>query len=197
MEQQSPMRAFVAIGLPPEVSDDLDTSLAPVGSRLTGLPWTVPERRHLTLVFLRQVTERQRLELEERLRRAAVRTPVLSLRLAGGGHFGRRVAWVGLTGDRAALRRLAERAVAAARRAGIDVENRPYRPHVSVARAPGTVDGEDVVGAASALTGYSGPLWRVTSIDLVRSIQGPRPVHEVLRTFPLGEPTGTAPSYQA
>ena len=182
------MRAFVALALPAPAHDDLDAALAPLRRRLPSLRWTPRERRHLTVVFLGQVTERQRPELAARLRRAATRSADLSLRLAGAGHFGRRVGWMGLAGDRAELRRLAQRAGAAARRSGIAVEDRPYRPHVSVVRASGSDDGRDVVTAVTALTDYRGPQWPVTSMELVRSVQGPRPAHEVLVTFPLGGP---------
>jgi 2'-5' RNA ligase len=179
------MRAFVAIGLPPQVQDDLDAALGPVGQRLPGLRLTPRVRRHLTLVFLGQVGQRQRGELADRLRRAAARSPRLTLRLEGGGSFGRRVAWVGLAGDRAGLGRLAARTAAAARRSGIAVEDRPYRPHVSVARGSSRADEAGLEAAASALAAFRGRSWTVTSIDLVRSVQGPRPLHQVLATFPL------------
>jgi 2'-5' RNA ligase len=185
----APIRAFVSVGLPAEVNHDVDRRLSTLRTRWPDLRWTPPQRRHLTLVFIARVSEHQVPDLVERLGRAASRSRPLSLRLEGGGHFGGRVTWLGVAGDRLELKRLAERVSAAARRAGIDVENRRYRPHVSVARASGR-EATGAAAAASALAEYRGPQWRATSIDLVRSHQGPQPRYETMRSVPLGDASG-------
>jgi 2'-5' RNA ligase len=174
------MRLFVAVVPPPDVVEAL---AAAVGSRDESLRWVPPEQWHLTLVFCGDVEERRVPELSERLGRAAARTSPFPVRLAGVGTFPNqaaraRVLWTGLTGDTTSLSRLAERCSAAARRTGIEVEDRPFRPHLTLARARRDVaDAREVV---SRLSAYDGRPWTVSSIRLVHSMLGARVRHETL-----------------
>jgi hypothetical protein len=90
--------------------------------------WTLPQQWHLMLAFLGQVADDRRAKLERRLARPAARHHPLALCLSGAGQFGNRVLFVKLSGDLAAMKRLAASAGAAARRAGFSVPDRPYRP---------------------------------------------------------------------
>jgi 2'-5' RNA ligase len=110
------------------------------------------------------------------------------LGLAGAGTFPRqaaraRVLWIGLRGDVPALTRLAERCTAAARRTGIAVEERPLRPHLTLARARGTV--VDLRDRLATLSSYDGPAWPLTSITLVHSTLGAQTRHDPLKKFSL------------
>jgi 2'-5' RNA ligase len=92
-------------------------------------------------------------------------------------------------GGRDALRALAGSVGAAARRCGIAVDDRPYRAHLTLARArPGT----DLRPAVEALRDFSGRPWIADALHLVRSRLGAGPggtaAHEVLATWPLGRP---------
>jgi RNA 2',3'-cyclic 3'-phosphodiesterase len=179
------MRLFVAVVPPPAEVAALD---AAVGSRDEQLRWVPPDQWHLTLVFCGEVAASVVPELTDRLARAAARTPALSLRLSAGGTFPKqaaraRVLWVGLDGDIPTLSRLSERCAAAARRCGIDVEHRPFRPHLTLARARrDTVDARDHVARLSEFT--SEP-WQVTTIRLVHSTLGAKVHHETLAEFRL------------
>lgn len=161
----------------------LFVALRPRGGALEHLAAAVPvppagtERWHLTLAFLGEVADSA--PLYEPLRAAAAACPPLSLRLAGSGEFHRAGAvWVGLDGDLAGLRSLAGAVAAGCRAAGVRLEDRPYRPHLTVGRRP-ALD-------PAALSAYVGPTWTATEVELVRSHLG-RPVrHEVFERFPLG-----------
>ncbi len=138
------MRLFAAVLPPPERLDELGQ----VVDRLQRLPgaggvrWTSRPGWHLTLAFMGEVEEAVVPELRVRLGRAASRTAPFSLRLHGGGHFGRRALWAGVAGDLDALRLLAERSDAAARRTGIAMEeHRRYRAHLTVGRGTGWTRG--------------------------------------------------------
>lgn len=112
-------------------------------------------------------------------------TGPMVLRLAGGGRFGSvrrpQVAWVGLSGDVPALTDLAARLAAAARGLGLPVEDRPFRPHLTVGRwRPGPpADGT----LTDRLAGYRGPGWPVDEVRLVRSTLGPKPRHELVASW--------------
>jgi len=113
--------------------------------------------------------------------------PPMTLCLAGGGRFGSRrrpqVAWVGLDGDVRPLVDLAGRLAAAARALGLPVEDRPFRPHLTLGRwRPGRpADGE----LPDRLAGYRGPAWPVTQVRLLESHLGPKPIYETVAAWSI------------
>ncbi|MEU6820338.1 RNA 2',3'-cyclic phosphodiesterase [Streptomyces atriruber] len=186
------MRLFAAV-LPP---DSATSELADAARVLKGLPgadalrWTARDSWHFTLAFMAEVDEAAVPDLTGRLERAAHRTPPFSLALRGGGHFGERALWAGATGDVRALRLLAQRADAAARKAGVTMEeHRHYRPHLTLARGRG----ETGLGPyVDALAAFEGTAWTVGELTLVRSnlprsgVPGERPRYEAVGRWVLG-----------
>ncbi|MEU5215342.1 RNA 2',3'-cyclic phosphodiesterase [Streptomyces sp. NPDC020807] len=187
------MRLFAAV-LPP--AEQL-AELARAADRLHALPgadalrWTSRPGWHLTLAFMGEVDEELLPELRTRLARAAHRTPPLPLRLHGGGHFGRGTLWAGVAGDLDELRLLAERADAAARRAGVAMEeHRRYQAHVTLARSrAGAVDLRPFLDELAA---FEGTRWQARELVLVRSnlpvsgVRGEQPRYEAVESWPLG-----------
>ncbi|RFU83455.1 RNA 2',3'-cyclic phosphodiesterase, partial [Streptomyces triticagri] len=122
------------------------------------------------------------------------------LALRGGGRFGDRALWAGVSGDRATLRRLAERARAAGRKAGIDREDpHGFTPHLTLARAGRRPGGEPAAGPAPALApfvealrAFEGSEWTVSQLSLVLSrlprsgVPGERPRYEEVGRWALG-----------
>ncbi|APY87673.1 RNA 2',3'-cyclic phosphodiesterase [Streptomyces alfalfae] len=186
------MRLFVAVVPPDAVAAELASAVASL-RELPGsgaLRWTARESWHFTLAFLGEVDEAAVPGLTARLGRAAHRTPPFSLALRGGGHFGDRALWVGAAGGAPELRLLARRTEAAARKAGLAVEeHRAYRPHLTLARGRG---GTELGPYADALDAFRGAPWTVRELTLVRSelprsgVPGERPRYEVLGRRPLG-----------
>jgi 2'-5' RNA ligase len=190
------MRLFAAV-LPP---DDVIQHLADAVAPLRGLPagqglrWTVPANWHLTLAFYGEVDEERLPALRERLARAAAHTAPFALSLAGAGQFGRgRAVWAGVRGDVADLRLLAARAEAAARKAGLGMEeHRRYRPHLSLARAGRGGPPPDVRPLLEALDVYRGRSWPVEELALVHSrlprsgIPGEQPRYGTAARWRLG-----------
>ena len=115
----------------------------------------------------------------ESLRAAAAAAPGARLQLAGGLCFDGRVMAAGLTGDLAALAQLAGRVQQACRDARAEIEDRPYRPHLTLERGR-------QLDVPLALAGFTGQPWPVHQIELVRSRLGQRAEHEVLQAFPVG-----------
>ncbi|MCW2725990.1 MAG: 2-5 ligase [Frankiales bacterium] len=163
------MRLFVSLRPPAVALDHLAAALA-------GRPTNRRDQWHVTLAFLGEVPDPA--SLFEPLRTAAAAHPPPQLRLSGGGSFsGARAVWAGLAGDVEGLRALAADVQRACRDAGVPLEERHYRPHLTVGRL-GRLDRQ-------ALAAYDGPSWRAGRIDLVRSVLGRTVEHTVLRTFPL------------
>jgi 2'-5' RNA ligase len=195
------MRLFAAV-LPPEgvtgelgsVVDDLRRLPGADGVQQLpgsgGLRWTGRPGWHFTLAFYGEVAEDVVPDLSERLARAAHRTAPFPLTLRGSGHFGGRVLWAGASGDVRTLRLLADRAEAAARKAGIPMEDhRRYRPHLTLARSRSDTDFEAYV---TALDAFAGREWTVRELCLVRSdlpksgVPGEQPRYETVARWPLG-----------
>ncbi|MGH3783891.1 MAG: 2'-5' RNA ligase family protein [Pseudonocardiaceae bacterium] len=79
----------------------------------------------------------------------------------------------------------------AARRSRLAVEHRPYRPHVTLARADGEVDLRPLV---ERLAPWQGPQWVAARLQLVRSRLGATPEGWALREPIAGWPLGSAPA---
>jgi 2'-5' RNA ligase len=186
------MRLFAAL-LPPQ---DVATMLAAEVAELRKLPgadrmrWTGQPGWHFTLAFYGEVGEEVVPELSARLERAARRTASFPLALRGGGQFGRgKALWTGAEGDLRTLALLAERAEAAARKAGVDMgEHRRYKAHLTVARSRDAVDVRPYV---QALHAFGSRTWTVDEVVLVRSnlptsgVPGEQPRYEPVARWPL------------
>jgi 2'-5' RNA ligase len=166
------MRLFVAVTPPSRVVEELQTATAAMRSAHPQLRWALPDQWHLTLAFLGEVGDQARADLSARLGRVAARHAPMRLALHGAGRFGDRVLWTRVGGDVTALRGLAASVRAAALRAGIDVEDRPYRPHLTLARAREHGDLRPVV---EAMADFAGSSWTAGELHLVRSHLGAGP----------------------
>jgi 2'-5' RNA ligase len=186
------MRLFAAVVPPTSARAELAAVLA--GVELPAVVRAVPDRqRHLTVAFYGEVPDPAVADLGERLRRAAARTSPLSLRLKGFGTFpanaGRaRVLWAGVAGDTAELARLADRAVAAGRRAGLDVDDRAYRAHLTIGRARG--ESADLRAVVASAVGFDGTPWTATELVLVKSTLGAEVRHEPIAQLPFAIDAG-------
>ena len=163
------MRLFVALRPPPGAVAHLRAQQA---------RWpSPPERWHVTLAFLGDVADAE--PVHERMREQVAGRPGFDLRLEGSGTFGRNgPVWVGIGGDVDALRDLAAEVAAAVRAAGVELERRAYRPHLTV--------GKRGHPSPALLSSYRGPTWRACEVELVRSDLGRTVVHTVLQRYPLG-----------
>lgn len=156
---------------------------------LPGAPrWGAPDRWHLTLLFLGDVPADRVPALVERAGTAVAAAPPMTLRLAGGGRFGSlrrpQVAWAGLEGDVGPLVELARRLAATARSLRLPVEDRPFRPHLTLGRwRPGRPADGAVV---DRLAGYRGPAWHVTEVRLLDSHLGSEPRYDTVAAWPVG-----------
>ena len=181
-------RLFLAVDPPPSAVAALAAVLGPLRG-LPGAPrWTEPARWHLTLLFLGDVAAALLPPFTDRVAAAVAGTPPLRLRLAGGGRFGTRrrpaVCWAGVDGDVAGLAALAGRLADVARATGLPVEDRPFRPHLTVGRwRPGQAADPDL---PDRLAGAPGPAWPVTEVVLRRSTLGAEPRHDRVDGWPVG-----------
>ena len=122
------MRLFFALRLSPSVAEALAQAQADLRRQGRGT-FPPPENLHLTLAFLGRTEDLAGAEAAL----AAIRARPFSLSV--GGPLGRfdDVWWAGVTADRA-LEDLALSLQADLRRRGFSLEERPFRPHITLVR---------------------------------------------------------------
>jgi 2'-5' RNA ligase len=180
------MRLFYALELPADVQRVLGGLRPPEENR--DYRWVEPSLLHLTLAFLGEQPEEQLEVLETIGRAVTVSGRGGVLRLSEAGSFGAkrapRVLWVDLTGDLEALLEIQQRLDTALREAGFPMEDRPFRPHVTLARRRETARGGPPVGWPPSIQHKSFPMNHLTLMQSRLSPRGPTyiPVFE----FPIG-----------
>jgi 2'-5' RNA ligase len=172
---------FVAIVPPPDAIASLQTALDRLREATPELAWVAPRRWHVTLCFLGSYEPNEALRSE--LARVATSQEEIAIEVAGAGRFGDRVLFANLAGD---LKPLAAGVTRAAERCGYEVEDRPFRGHLTLARSRRTrIDLRPLV---AALAEVHGPVWRVNELRLMRSAQSD---YETVDSWPLKSSAST------
>lgn len=130
------------------------------------------ENWHLTLAYLGEVPVDRTADAADVLATAARATEPLRLCVSGGGRFGRgrySVVYAGLDGDVAQLVKFVHRIRAGLIGAGLPVDQKQYRPHVTLARPGDRVTNQQAAQDLLTLRRYYGPSWTATSTVLYRS----------------------------
>ena len=189
------MRLFVALEVPEPPRREVRRRVAGLRERLPRARWVDPDQMHLTLLFLGEVATGQVAPLAEGLGGAFAGFPPLPLRLSGAGTFpvGRpaRVAWIGVAAPpeifalQAAVRRAARQAIDLA-----PADERPWQPHVTLARCPSPWPRGAAEKFVVAFPAEIGPPFLATHGVLVESRLSPQgPRYRILSEMPLaGEP---------
>jgi 2'-5' RNA ligase len=175
------LRLFVACELPEEWLSGLrDVSRTLARGGLGSLRWVRPEGIHLTLKFLGEVGRHLLSDLDAAMTDAGGGRAPFELRLSGlgsfGGRRGARVLWAGIDGDLQALSALQTDLDASLSELGFAREQRPFSPHLTLARVPDMAPsdvGARIVTALRTATLPVLPPFEVTQISLIRSQLGP------------------------
>ncbi len=155
------IRCFIAIELDvqlraaiAEVQRRVRSMVEKAAGREARMQWVRPEAIHVTIKFLGDVEEGQVGEIRKALARVATSCHPGSVDVAGLGVFpdlrNPRVLWVGLQGGAPLVVGLAEAVDRALADEGFLPENRPFSPHLTLARIK---EGGRAVGRALEATG--------------------------------------------
>lgn len=178
------MRLFVGIPLPEEYQRglaELRERLAPrVRSRLG---WTKEGNWHLTLKFLGEVDEDRAADIGAALE--GLRLAAFTLQAGGTGYFPNarnpRVFWVGLAQGADECSAWAGQVETVMEGLGFAREDRPFRPHLTLARVK-EARKDDWEGLRTEAAEVEWPAVRIAEVVLWRSRLGPNgPAHEALR----------------
>lgn len=129
------MRAFIALEPPEKFVEDV-AAMARVLSAAVEGRFVPRQNYHVTLAFLGDVDEAQAREAMDAMDEACAEAAAVSMRPDGLGKFGRAsdaTLWMGLTPD-PELTGLAERLREALRSCGIGFDDKPFLPHITLAR---------------------------------------------------------------
>ncbi|MDE3201969.1 MAG: RNA 2',3'-cyclic phosphodiesterase [Acidobacteriota bacterium] len=129
------MRLFIGIPIPADLTAKLSALQRDLGSKDSGLRWSSPESWHITLQFLGHVELEQLSSLNTLL--AQVHAEPVPVQMGGLGVFLRAGIFHVEINPTEKLLRLQQQVVAATARCGFASEDRPYRPHITLARAKG------------------------------------------------------------
>jgi RNA 2',3'-cyclic 3'-phosphodiesterase len=181
------MRLFLALPLDESVLAWLTRLTAGLKGNARNLRWSAPDAWHITLQFLGATTPEQYDCLIAAL--AALHSPAVPIQLAAPGVFPRAgVFHLGIE-PTPALVALQKRIVAATAPCGFEPEDRPYHPHITLARSKGRDSARDLRALASSLPTQT-RIPRFTAREFLLfeshlSASGSR--YEIRHRFPLTE----------
>ena len=167
------MRLFVAVELEPELRRALRDATAPLRTLVPNAGWVAEERLHLTLKFLDEQPETFVAPLTAKMEQIASRHWPVPIRLRGVGAFPNlrrpRVVWVGIE-PAPKLELLQHEVEEGCAALGVEVEGKPFRPHLTVGRLRGDEDREAVRELARAARSirFRGDAI-ISSIDVMQS----------------------------
>lgn len=187
------MRLFLAINLDSGIRGAIASAAAPLRDAAPDLRWTDASRLHLTLKFLDEQPESAIAGLAAVTDRTVGTHFAFDMRLGDAAHtvgafpnFRRpRVVWMGVASD-PRLELLHHDIEVACQSLGFELDGRPFRPHLTLARIADRVDAavlRKLERAANTVTfDADAP---VASVELMRSLPGPRASYERVHTSPL------------
>jgi len=192
MEHDQAIRAFLAIDLPHEIRNEIAQIQNRLKNDLRGLiRWVRPEGIHLTLKFFGDIKGNDMETVSRVMENQAGRINPLRFGIKNLGVFPDlkrpRVLWLGIDGDVESLiafQKAMDRELYAH---GFPIEDRPFRPHLTLARIR---EPKGLMGIAKLMEnrdGYTAGCFDAAEIILFRSQLMPQgAVYTKLACFPFG-----------
>jgi len=185
------VRTFVALPISPALAEALETWLNQGQMRHRGIAWNKPEQWHFTLAFLGEIPEISVNWAVRACRAVAEVTAPFSFCLGEPGTFpprgAARVLWLGLAQGAEAMTDLQGHLAERLHEAGLTLEARDFRPHLTLGRVkPGAVINREQ-WLAQDTSAWRPLLVKAGEIQVMRSdLQPGGAQHTVLAACPLG-----------
>ncbi|MGB2754506.1 MAG: RNA 2',3'-cyclic phosphodiesterase [Phycisphaerae bacterium] len=168
------VRTFIAIELPQEVCEYLESRQTDLASAGGDVKWVRPDDIHLTLAFLGNVPVEEIAAVAAAVRGAAASMGPIRLQAGGAGCFpprGRpRVVWISIEEPTGALARLQGAVAAATAQFAEKPERREYKAHLTVGRVRGGRGAEELSEAVAALADAKGPEFEAAEVVIFESV---------------------------
>ncbi len=160
-------RLFAAL----KPTENVINDLTKLQKGVLGARWSDAEKLHVTLGFFGDVEGEQAEVLDMEL--AQIRRSSFELSLSGVGHYGKnepRSIWAGVD-DSSSLIHLHKAVKSAGMRAGVELERRDYRPHVTLAYFGAFPDVENIAKFEYRHSGFKTQPFLVDQFFLYSSSQ--------------------------
>lgn len=135
------IRAFIALELDGQCRQALQDIQHNLRRTRAQVRWLKPEAMHLTLLFLGTIQSHLIPTLADGMDRIAAGIPCFSFEMGGVGSFGSRthprIIWAGIPNPPKPLLDLQAGVAGLAQAQGIPLEDRPFRPHLTLGRVRG------------------------------------------------------------
>jgi 2'-5' RNA ligase len=191
MSDEKAIRAFLAVDPPQEIFNGIIKIQERLRKAIQGdIRWVRPEGIHLTLKFFGYVYESDIANISHVVKNNVANMKALMLNVTNLGAFPSvnrpRVLWLGIDGDTDALINLQTEIDAGFQDYGFKKEDRPFRPHLTLARIK---EPKGLVGLAETVTkneDYIAGSFTVSGLTLFKSDLKPTgAIYTKLAHFPF------------
>ncbi|MDP3921392.1 MAG: RNA 2',3'-cyclic phosphodiesterase [Candidatus Omnitrophota bacterium] len=181
------LRTFLALPIAESFPREIKFFLEFISSRVDGINWVRAENTHVTLHFFGRTSRDDVAVIKDVAGPLAEKCAPIAVNLREVGYFPNqqqpRITWIGLGGKLDDLLTMQQSLEHSLKLRGFPVEERPFRPHVTVGR---TRKGESAVGSLDAVEMQPTETRIIDKIILYQSLPAPGgPRYEPLETFPL------------
>lgn len=193
MSEEKSMRSFLAVDPPREIIDAIVTIQDRLRKAIQGdIRWVRPQGIHLTLKFFGTISESDVANISRVVEDTTSTIAPFTLGIKRVGAFPDvkrpRVLWLGMDGDVDILIRLQKEVDAELHKYGFEKEDRPFRPHLTLARIK---DPRGLIGLAKIMEkreNYEAGSFSAAGLNLFKSELTPKgAVYTKLAYFPFGE----------
>jgi len=170
------IRAFIAIDIGDGIRNRLDGLQRKLKKTHAEVRWVKPANIHLTLAFLGDINAGQVDPLEKALADALQGTKPFEFQAEGIGFFGKpsrpRVIWAGMAAC-PPLVEVQRRTVRAVESVGIQLDGKPFAPHLTLGRVKGPGHTESLMQKIEKYKAVELGLTLVQSVELIQSTLTP------------------------
>ncbi|NWL89903.1 RNA 2',3'-cyclic phosphodiesterase [Paenibacillus sp. 79R4] len=181
-------RLFIAVPLPSSVKQMIADWCKEQRDQLFFQKWVHKEDYHITVQFLGDTSPERLDELRSAAIRAVANIRPIHMEALGCGTFGRadqpRVLWAGVHGELELLEQLQNNVIEENRKLGYIPEDRPYRPHITLARKyrAGYKLETDITGANLQFGS-----WTIDALVIYRTNMHHQPMYEKVAEIPFAK----------
>lgn len=187
------MRSFIAVSVPQGLLDIVRRVQQDFRKSGFSFRWVKPEQTHLTLKFMADLSEADQPAVLAALTETCNPFPPFSLSFQGIGVFPNvrnpRVLWIGMGGDTAALidlQQRVDRSIFEKTDHRVTGEDRPFKPHLTVARIQGRIISDHLVTELKRHVGLASEPFIVSELHWIESRLTPSgPIYRLLKSVNL------------
>jgi len=180
-------RLFIAIPIPSAVKQVIADWCEEQRDQLSFQRWVHREDYHITVQFLGDTSQERLSEIRLAAMRAVSSIRPIQLEAKGCGTFGRadqpRVLWAGVGGEVELLKQLQNNVTEENRKLDYIPEDRPYRPHITMARK--YREGSKLETDISMANPQFGS-WIADALVIYRTKMHHQPMYEKVADIPFG-----------